>query len=58
MIFEQSEQDFTSFKFKSPSRMILSYLPNVLLRLTGFSSKIFLSQCFGDSKQKECFTFS
>ena len=50
MIFEQSEQDFTSFKFKSPSRMILSYLPNVLLRLTEFSSKIFLSQCFGDSK--------
>ena len=56
--FEESKHGLNSSMFKSPAKMILSYLPNILLRLTESSSKNSSLTVFGDRKQKECTTFS
>ena len=42
---------------KLPYLYELSYLPNILLRLTEKSSKNSSLSVFGDGKQKECTTF-
>ena len=47
MIFEESEQGLNSSMLKSLARMTLSYLPNILLRLTEISSKNSSLSVFG-----------
>ena len=58
MIFAESEPGLNSSMFKSPARMMSSYLPNILLGLTEISLKNSSLSVFGGGKQKECTTFS